>query len=176
MAASASAAVSYYGPRGYTLLKECMDADDLKLLREELTVGAYVPKAPVQPPKFPIYRECSKKIYIPRFYGTKIYGPPEETRIPPGTSVSDSLVFAGEMREYQNVIVDKYIHQVTRPENAGMGGGGLLDVDPGKGKTVMALNIISRLRMKTLVIVHKSFLLNQWIEEFSSSCPPHASE
>jgi hypothetical protein len=100
-----------------------MDADDLKLLRDELTVGAYVPKAPVQPPKFPIYRECSKKIYIPRFYGTKIYGIPEETRIPSGSPVADSLVFSGEMREYQNVIVDKYIHQVSKPENAGMGGG-----------------------------------------------------
>ncbi|NBO72598.1 hypothetical protein EBV26_19305, partial [bacterium] len=162
---------TYYGPRGYTLLKECMEQDDLKLLREELTVGAYVPKAPVQPPKFPIYRECSKKIYIPRFYGTKIYGLPDETRIPPGVGVNESLVFAGEMREYQNVIVDKYIHQVTKPENQGMGGGGLLDVDPGKGKTVMALNIISRLRMKTLVIVHKSFLLNQWIERIQQFLP-----
>jgi superfamily II DNA or RNA helicase len=163
--------VSYYGTRGYTLTKECMEAEDLKLLREELTVGAYVPKAPVQPPKFPIYRECSKKIYIPRFYGTKIYGMPEETRIPPGTSVAESLVFSGEMREYQNVIVEKYIQQVTKPENMGMGGGGLLDVDPGKGKTVMALNIISRLRMKTLVIVHKSFLLNQWIERIQQFLP-----
>ena len=52
-----------------------------------------------------------------------------------------------------------------------MGGGGLLDVDPGKGKTVMALNIISRLRMKTLVIVHKSFLLNQWIERIQQFLP-----
>ena len=162
---------TYYGPRGYTLLKECMDAEDLKLLRDELTVGAYVPKAPVQPPKFPIYRECSKKIYIPRFYGTKIYGFPEESRIPPGAAVSESLVFAGEMREYQNIIVDKYIHQVTKPENHGMGGGGLLDVDPGKGKTVMALNVIARLRVKTLVVVHKSFLLNQWIERIQQFLP-----
>ena len=168
---SAAAVTTYYGPRGYTLLKECMDAEDLKLLRDELTVGAYVPKAPVQPPKFPIYRECSKKIYIPRFYGTKIYGFPEESRIPPGTPVSESLVFAGEMREYQNVIVDKYIHQVTKPENQGMGGGGLLDVDPGKGKTVMALNVIARLRVKTLVVVHKSFLLNQWIERIQQFLP-----
>ena len=159
---------SYYGPRGYTLLKECMESDDLKLLRDELTVGAYVPKAPVQPPKFPIYRECSKKIYIPRFYGTKIYGTPEATRIPPGVPVSESLVFSGEMREYQNVIVDKYIHQVTKPENAGMGGGGLLDVDPGKGKTVMALHIISQLKRKTLVVVHKTFLMNQWMITKSS--------
>jgi superfamily II DNA or RNA helicase len=168
---AATAVTTYYGPRGYTLLKECMDAEDLKLLRDELTVGAYVPKAPVQPPKFPIYRECSKKIYIPRFYGTKIYGFPEESRIPPGTPVSESLVFAGEMREYQNVIVDKYIHQVTKPENQGMGGGGLLDVDPGKGKTVMALNVIARLRVKTLVVVHKSFLLNQWIERIQQFLP-----
>ena len=168
---TAAVVVSYFGPRGYTLLKECMEADDLKLLRDELTVGAYVPKAPVQPPKFPIYRECSKKIYIPRFYGTKIYGLPEETRIPPGTPVSESLVFSGEMREYQNVIVDKYIHQVTKPENVGMGGGGLLDVDPGKGKTVMALNVIARLRVKTLVVVHKSFLLNQWIERIQQFLP-----
>jgi len=170
-AATATAVTTYYGPRGYTLLKECMDAEDLKLLRDELTVGAYVPKAPVQPPKFPIYRECSKKIYIPRFYGTKIYGFPEESRIPPGVPVSESLVFAGEMREYQNVIVDKYIHQVTKPENQGMGGGGLLDVDPGKGKTVMALNVIARLRVKTLVVVHKSFLLNQWIERIQQFLP-----
>ena len=170
-ATATATATTYYGPRGYTLLKECMDAEDLKILRDELTVGAYVPKAPVQPPKFPIYRECSKKIYIPRFYGTKIYGIPEESRIPPGVPVSESLVFSGEMREYQNVIVEKYIQQVTKPENAGMGGGGLLDVDPGKGKTVMALNIISRLRMKTLVIVHKSFLLNQWIERIQQFLP-----
>ena len=170
-ATATATATTYYGPRGYTLLKECMDAEDLKILRDELTVGAYVPKAPVQSPKFPIYRECSKKIYIPRFYGTKIYGLPEESRIPPGAPVSESLVFSGEMREYQNVIVEKYIQQVTKPENAGMGGGGLLDVDPGKGKTVMALNIISRLRMKTLVIVHKSFLLNQWIERIQQFLP-----
>ena len=170
-AVGAVTVTTYYGPRGYTLLKECMDAEDLKLLRDELTVGAYVPKAPVQPPKFPIYRECSKKIYIPRFYGTKIYGFPEESRIPPGSPVSESLVFAGEMREYQNVIVDKYIQQVTKPDNCGMGGGGLLDVDPGKGKTVMALNVIARLRVKTLVVVHKSFLLNQWIERIQQFLP-----
>jgi superfamily II DNA or RNA helicase len=75
------------------------------------------------------------------------------------------------MREYQNVIVDKYIHQVTKPENHEMGGGGLLDVDPGKGKTVMALNVIARLRVKTLVVVHKSFLLNQWIERIQQFLP-----
>jgi len=37
--------------------------------------------------------------------------------------------------------------------------------------TVMALNIISILKFKTLVIVHKEFLLNQWIERIQQFLP-----
>lgn len=37
--------------------------------------------------------------------------------------------------------------------------------------TVMALNIISRLQKKTLIIVHKEFLLNQWIERINQYLP-----
>ena len=37
--------------------------------------------------------------------------------------------------------------------------------------TVMALNIISCLQKKTLVIVHKSFLMNQWIERIKQFLP-----
>ena len=37
--------------------------------------------------------------------------------------------------------------------------------------TVMALKIISLLRQKTLIIVHKEFLLNQWIERIQEFLP-----
>tara|TARA_Y100000782_G_scaffold3214_1_gene3715 strand:- start:81139 stop:83109 length:1971 start_codon:yes stop_codon:yes gene_type:complete len=37
--------------------------------------------------------------------------------------------------------------------------------------TVMALNIISILKKKTLVIVHKEFLMNQWIERINQFLP-----
>lgn len=37
--------------------------------------------------------------------------------------------------------------------------------------TVMALNIISQLRKKTLILVHKEFLMNQWIERISEFMP-----
>jgi len=37
--------------------------------------------------------------------------------------------------------------------------------------TVMALNIITRLAKKTLVIVHKEFLMNQWIERIEQFIP-----
>jgi superfamily II DNA or RNA helicase len=75
------------------------------------------------------------------------------------------LSFRGDLFDYQHKIIDKYIQHV------GDSGGGLLDVEPGKGKTVMALNIISKLKKKTLVIVHKSFLMNQWIERIEQFLP-----
>jgi len=37
--------------------------------------------------------------------------------------------------------------------------------------TVMALNIISRLKKKTLILVHKEFLMNQWIERIQEFLP-----
>jgi hypothetical protein len=37
--------------------------------------------------------------------------------------------------------------------------------------TVMALNIISKLKKKTLILVHKEFLMNQWIERIAEFMP-----
>jgi superfamily II DNA or RNA helicase len=37
--------------------------------------------------------------------------------------------------------------------------------------TIMALYIIAKLKLKTLVIVHKEFLLNQWIEKINEFLP-----
>jgi superfamily II DNA or RNA helicase len=46
-----------------------------------------------------------------------------------------------------------------------------LEVATGSGKTVMALNIISRVGKKTLIIVHKEFLANQWKERIEEYIP-----
>jgi superfamily II DNA or RNA helicase len=77
------------------------------------------------------------------------------------------------LRDYQDKIIDVYIKHVA-PEDISSGmpsGGGILEVPCGRGKTVMALKIISLLRQKTLIIVHKEFLMNQWIERISEFLP-----
>ena len=154
---------NYIGKKGYSIYKENLTIKEQKYVRDELTVKPYIPKAPVQPEPFPIYQESLKKFYIPRYFGIDNYGEPDETKIESGEDIH--LQFQGELREYQINIVNKYISFVKER------GGGLLDVDPGKGKTVMALNIISKLKKKTLVVVHKSFLLNQWIERIEQFLP-----
>jgi superfamily II DNA or RNA helicase len=49
--------------------------------------------------------------------------------------------------------------------------GGLLELPCAWGKTSASLYICSQLRKKTLVIVHKEFLLNQWIERIQQFIP-----
>jgi superfamily II DNA or RNA helicase len=46
-----------------------------------------------------------------------------------------------------------------------------IQLPPGFGKTVMALYLISKLKVKTLIIVHKEFLMNQWKERIAQYIP-----
>ena len=154
---------TYLGDKGYSIFKECLSVEEQHYIRSELTMKPYIPKSPIQPTPFTIYLESPLKLYVPRYFGIETYGSPDRNLIQPGNTIS--LAFAGELRPYQDAIVDKYIKHV------GGCGGGLLDVDPGKGKTVMALNIVAKLKKCALVIVHKSFLLNQWIERIEQFLP-----
>lgn len=154
---------TYLGDKGYSIFKECLSVEEQHYIRSELTMKPYIPKSPIQPTPFTIYLESPLKLYVPRYFGIETYGSPDRNLIQPGNNIS--LAFAGELRPYQDAIVDKYIKHV------GVCGGGLLDVDPGKGKTVMALNIVAKLKKCALVIVHKSFLLNQWIERIEQFLP-----
>jgi superfamily II DNA or RNA helicase len=155
--------MAYLGKKGYSILKSNLTTKEQQFIRDELTVKAYIPKSPVQPEPFSIYRESPNKFYVPRYFGVDTFGDFTENKIPPGDNID--IEFTGDLREYQINIVDKYISFVKDS------GGGLLDVDPGKGKTVMGLYIIAKLKKKTLVIVHKSFLLNQWIERIQQFLP-----
>lgn len=158
---------TYLGLKGYSIFKECLNLKEQTVIRDELTVAPYMPKSPIQPPSFTIYRESPNKIYMPRYYGLETYGDPDEVRIPKGADIN--IAFNGELRDYQNNIIDIYIKNATK--NPLCGGGGLLEIPCGRGKTVIALKIISALKKKTLVIVHKSFLLNQWIERITQFLP-----
>ena len=154
---------TYLGEKGYSIFKECLSVEEQHYIRNELIMKPFIPKSPIQPTPFPIYLESPLKLYMPRYFGIDTYGEPDRILIQSGNNIS--LSFEGELRPYQTAIVDKYIKHV------GKCGGGLLDVDPGKGKTVMALNIVAQLGKCTLVIVHKSFLLNQWIERIQQFLP-----
>ena len=160
------------GLRGYAIRKSALDPAEQTQIRKDLLMRPHAPQAPVQPEPFPIFMENSTTMFVPRYYGLETYGEPDENCIHPGADAL-GLQFAGELREYQTIIVNKYVAHVRSGSGGGGGGGGggCLDVDPGKGKTVMALKIMSVLKKKTLVVVHKSFLMNQWLERIQQFLP-----
>lgn len=153
---------TYLGPKGYTIYKEHISIQEQQYIRTELNVRPYVPKSMGKVEAFPIYRESHKKFYVPRYFGESIYGEADEVRIPDPLPIN--LEFKGDLRDYQEKVVQIYKDNMDK-------GGGLLEIPCGRGKTVMALKILSELKVKTLVVVHKGFLLNQWVERINQFLP-----
>jgi superfamily II DNA or RNA helicase len=50
-------------------------------------------------------------------------------------------------------------------------GGGVLSLPCGYGKTTVALAFSAHLKVRTMVVVHKEFLANQWVEKIKEFCP-----
>jgi superfamily II DNA or RNA helicase len=158
---------TYLGQKGYTIVKNELTIEQQKQIRNDLTIKPHVMGSPMNNDQktFPAYRESSNKFYVPHYYGLENYGNPKQYKITNGTDIN--LEFAGQLRDYQEPVVNKFInHCVT----VGFGGG-LLELPCAWGKTSASLYILSKLSKKTLVIVHKEFLMNQWIERIQQFLP-----
>ena len=144
--------------------KDALEIGEQESIREQLMARPFVPKTSMNESKpFPIYRESHAKFYLPRHYGIAIYGEPDAIKLSEGIDID--IHFKGELRDYQKPIVSTYVKKAKEI------GGGLLEVPCGFGKTIMALRIISHLKKKTIVIVHKEFLLRQWVDRIKEFLP-----
>lgn len=117
--------------------------------------------------KFSVFMESSKKIYIPKHYGLKHYGLPDTNIITDGVEMRNEASFVGEIRSNQVDPVNAYLKHAKDPLHMG----GILELPPGWGKTVIALYLAATLHKKTLIVVHKDFLLKQWRERISQYIP-----
>jgi superfamily II DNA or RNA helicase len=158
---------SYLGQKGYTIMKKELTIEQQKKIRNDLMIQPFIMGSPMNNNQvtFPVYRETSNKLYIPHYYGVEHFGKPKEIKISEGSIID--LSFKGCLRDYQVPVVETYLNHV----NQNTYGGGLLELPCAYGKTIMALNIISQLKKKTFIIVHKEFLMNQWIERIAEFLP-----
>jgi superfamily II DNA or RNA helicase len=169
---------SYIGKKGYTIPLSLLSKEDYEYLHKDLYVKPvvmgvqYGAAAGEESNAFHVYRESPNKIYIPRFYGIERYGLPSKSEICGGDDIA--VEFTKPLRDYQEEIIDIYMKHARTQLCGGsteLGNGGILEVPCGAGKTVMALKIISLLKKKTIIIVHKEFLMNQWIERIAEFLP-----
>jgi superfamily II DNA or RNA helicase len=157
---------TYLGNKGYTIPKNELKREELEEIRNELVAKPIVNNCGIQTKQhtFPIYRESLHKIYIPRYYGIKKFKNPKHHKISEGNNII--CEFKGSLRPIQQPVVDTFMNYILSGN-----GGGLLELPCAFGKTVLSLYIISLLKKKTLIIVHKEFLMNQWIERINQFLP-----
>lgn len=109
--------------------------------------------------EFDVYKEIKNLIYVPRNYGIKNFGIPLNYKNENHKKIN--INFNGKLRDNQLEIANICI------EKAKKNGGGILQLPCGSGKTIIMIYIASILGLKTLIVTHKSFLQEQWIERFS---------
>jgi superfamily II DNA or RNA helicase len=158
---------TYLGQKGYTISKNELTIEKQKQIRNDLTIKPFVMGSPMNDNQktFPAYRESANKFYVPHYYGIENFGPPKQYKINEGTDIN--LEFAGILRDYQEPVVNKFIQHCNDVKY----GGGLLELPCAWGKTSASLYVLSKLKKKALVIVHKEFLMNQWIERIQQFLP-----
>jgi len=146
--------------QGYILDKSKYNKNYLKVIKDELTVEPFVPDAfkfgKQEDMKFKVYKESDEYLAIPKHYGCTKIGKPKKVDFGPRNKAK--IKFKGDLREYQKKIMDIVIPKIKKD------GGGLISIPPGRGKTVLAIYLASKLKCKTLVLVHKTFLMEQWEE------------
>lgn len=157
--------------RGYGIVKDTENEEIIHKLKNDLYVklSSIMNMGPAssEPKGFRVYIESSKKLYIPKHYGLQHFGLPHTNTISDGEDMNNDVVFEGSLRENQMKPVNTYLEYANNPKHMG----GILQLPPGWGKTVMALYIACVLHKKTIVVVHKEFLLKQWHERIEQYVP-----
>lgn len=152
--------------RGYSILKDELEPDQLENIKKELTVTPYVPEGfGAPPPTFKLYLESQSKLYLPKAYGLKMFGEPIANKLADIGAID--ITFNGSLRPEQKEPVKKFLDACADPCRRG----GIITVPCAFGKTAMAIYLMCQLKVKTLVVVHKEFLLQQWKERLEFFAP-----
>ena len=153
--------------RGCVLDIANVPSELLEKVKKDLTV---TPNFDISLGQFPkkikmyVENKDKTKIAIPRFYASEHFETREDFGV---VEKRPNMIFVGKLRKEtkQDIAVRSVLDELHTV------GGGVLCLQAGGGKTSCAINVACNLKVKTLVIVHKSFLADQWVERIQMFCP-----
>jgi len=146
--------------RGYQIPKQNNLTD--AVLKKSLTVKPFSIINPHAVPRYGVYHEDKTHLYLPKHFGIEKFGPVPSTRNVRETP-AEFWTFTGSLRPQQLPVVESFL----KPEPHD----GIISLHTGGGKTVCALYIASQLRVPTLVVVHNTFLRDQWEDRIKAFLP-----
>jgi superfamily II DNA or RNA helicase len=132
---------------------------------DELTVTPGVFHPDDVPRTFEVFLDNDDgTVAVPRYWGENKFG-----RV---------RGFSGDVHEAKNLIFEGVLRSKCQIRAAELSvkqlrevGGGVLCAMTGFGKTTVALYVACVLKIKTLIVVHKQFLMDQWIERIKQFVP-----
>lgn len=155
--------------RGYSVAKECLEELELSAHRKNCTIVPHVEREEfafnIEPIK--IYSETDRRLYLPRFYGMKHFGEPENNKLSETepNKMNKKIKCLIKLREHQKSVAIPALEQIKQS------GGGILSLYTGYGKTVCALWLAMQLRLRTAIICHTTDLMLQWAERIEQFIP-----
>lgn len=161
----------YLSKRGYVLRKDKLENEEyinikLELRGKPLTDSKFNSMNKYQDTSYPVYVETKNKLYVPKMYGIQKFGIPNSVLENfEGKDWEHPIEFKGTLFDHQVEPVNTLIKNCQEKL------GGILTLPTGFGKTISLLYVLSKLKGKTIIIVNKIPLMNQWISEINKFLP-----
>ncbi len=115
----------------------------------------------IELPRFMMHDLLSKKEPSARRPITEI-----EIQLPEATRI-DNMEYIGQSNPNQLIVVDHIVNNVFNQNVAGV----TLKLLAGLGKSYVAKDIIGRMKLKTLIVVPNTYLLDQWVNALRQYFP-----
>jgi len=142
---------------------------NVAMYKDELTVSPKQSDYQRYPVRYKLYLQTKNNLYVPRFFKRWTTPAWPSDVMCERIQIINNIQFIGTLRDNtcQNEASERVISSLN------MKGGCVLNLPTGYGKTTVALHVLSVMKVKTLIIVHKEFLMEQWhrkIIEFIPDC------
>ena len=152
--------------KGYRINLKNISKEDLNLIKKQLTLVPKVHKDFVKNViKYKCYSIDNIYIYLPKFWALEKIGEPKKNLLKRGEYFNKKLETIYPPRPFQVEIIDKTYKKLKEI------GGGIITIGCGMGKTFCGINISTLINQKTLIVVHTSVLLDQWIDRIKYFIP-----
>lgn len=152
--------------RGAAIKISDLTEQEKKLVNRELTVSP-VSLNEIFPKKFKVFQKDDTNVYVPRFWALENLKRPITEDFGSIVPMNSSVQFTGTLRKelQQDQAVEALISSLRKT------GGGVLSLDTGFGKTISSIYTAVKLGVKTMIMVHKAFLAEQFEESIKRFAP-----
>lgn len=152
---------------GLCIMKRDLTSYEMNKIKVELTVKPYINFGNFHVKSFKVYRENQDYIIIPIYYGLGLdFIRSPEVRFINDITIDHDIEDLIILRDNQKECFNNCYNEFSKDY-----GGGLITLSTGSGKTILTLKLIAVSKLKTMIILNKIELLNQWREQIRRWLP-----